>query len=96
MGGLANHELFGGSGYVDLSGALPTLGRIWGVERTREILRVIGIERLLFATDYPIFPYEAYYAVLDAMNLEEHEIAMIARENAKRMLQGLPPLVHEE
>jgi len=33
--------------------------------------------------------------VLDAMELEEHEIAMIAWDNAERMLQGLPPLAHE-
>jgi uncharacterized protein len=92
MGGVAFFEIFGGGGYVDLSGTLPMLGRFFGAQGAGQFLRTLGIDRLLFATDFPIYPYEAYYEVLDAMDLNDDEVAKIARVNAERMLAGRPPL----
>ena len=92
MGGVSFFEVFAGGGYVDLSGTLPVIGRIFGSEGVEQFLRSLGIERLLFATDYPVYPYEAYYEVLDAMSLAGDEIEKIAYANAERMLSGLPPV----
>jgi predicted TIM-barrel fold metal-dependent hydrolase len=54
------------------------------------LLRRIGIDRLLFAIDYPIYPYEAYCGIFDALDLADAEIEKIAHANAERMLAGLP------
>lgn len=91
MGGVSFFEVFAGDGYVDLSGALPVIGRIFGVEGTEQFLRSLGIDRLLFATDYPVYPYEAYYEILDRLAFSDEETSRIAHANAERMLAGLPP-----
>jgi len=91
MGGVSFFEVFAGGGYVDLSGTLPVIGRIFGVEGTEQFLRSLGIDRLLFATDHPVYPYEAYYEILDRLALSDEETSKIARANAERMLAGLPP-----
>ncbi len=92
MGGVSFFEIFAGGGYVDLSGTLPMVGQFFGAEGTARFLRAIGVERLLFATDYPIYPYESYYEVLDALDLSDDEIERIAFANGERMLAGLPPV----
>ena len=96
MGGVSFLECMAGGGYVDISGTLLTLGRILGVQSVASLLRMIGVHRVLFATDYPIYPYEAYYEILDAMELSDWEIERIAYRNAERMLQGLPPLNEDD
>jgi len=50
------------------------------------LLRVIGLDRVLFGTDYPIHPYEQYYAVLDRMRFTPTEVERIAYANAARLL----------
>ncbi len=92
MGGVSFFEVFCGGGYVDLSGTLPVIGRIFGPAGTGQFLRALGIERLLFATDYPVYRYETYYEILDGLDLTAVEIEKIAHANAERMLQGLPPV----
>jgi len=91
MGGVSFFEILAGGGYVDLSGALPRVGSLLGAEGTVRLLRAIGIDRLLFATDYPIYPYDAYYAILDGLDLNDAEVEKIAHANAERMLSGQPP-----
>ena len=51
------------------------------------LLRRIGLERVLFGTDYPIFPYERYYEVLDQMHFTDDEIEQIAYRNAANVLR---------
>jgi len=94
MGGVAFQELLAGGGYVDLSGTLLWLADLYGSKFCERFLRRIGIARLLFATDYPIFAYEDYFAVLDQMAFSDEEVSMIASQNAERFLKCLPPLVH--
>ncbi len=48
--------------------------------------------QVLFATDTPVYQYEAYYEVLDAMKFSADEIERIAYANAERMLNGQPPV----
>ena len=94
MGGIAYLEVLAGGGYVDFSGTLLWLAKLHGVLFCERLLRQIGIDRLLFATDYPIYPYEEYFKILDQMSFSEDEIDRIAWRNAERFLRGLPPAVH--
>jgi len=96
MGGVSFFELLAGGGYVDLSGALLTVSRFFDPPASARLLRSIGIDRLLFATDYPAYPYEAYYEILDVLDLADDEIERIAYGNAERMLSGLPPADPDE
>jgi len=96
MGGVSFLEVLAGGGYVDLSGTLLRIGQFFDPAAVAGMLRSIGIDRLLFATDFPIYPYEAYYAVLDRLDLSEEEIAQIAYRNAERMLSGRPPAANGE
>lgn len=91
LGGVSFLETLAGGGYVDVSGTLPWLADLYGVPFCERLLRRIGVDRVLFATDAPIYPYEAYYEVLDAMKFSDEEIEKIAYANAERMLSGLPP-----
>ncbi len=95
MGGVSFLETFAGGGYVDVSGTLLWLSDLYGVPFCERLLRRIGIDRILFATDFPIYPYEAYEHVFDAMQLSDDEIERIAFANAERMLTGLPPIDRE-
>jgi len=91
LGGVSFLETLAGGGYVDVSGTLPWLADLYGVPFCERLLRRIGVDRVLFATDTPVYQYEAYYEVLDAMSLADDEIEKIGYANAKRMLNGLPP-----
>jgi len=92
MGGVSFFETMVGGGYVDLSGALLQIGSFFDPVGLGRVLRAIGIQRLLFATDFPVYPYEAYYAVLDALDFTDDEVEHIAYKNAERMLSGQSPI----
>lgn len=72
--------------YVDVSGMLLGVCDLWGVAFAERLLRRIGLERVLFGTDYPVFAYERYYAVLDQMNFTDDELERIAYHNAAGIL----------
>lgn len=81
--------------YVDMSAILPEYVHTYGIGRTNEILRSFGVERLLFATDYPdsrvLQPdeiYIAYYDALDQMDFTEEEAKQIAYGNAIDILNS--------
>ena len=95
MGGVAFLEALAGGGYVDVSGTLLWLAELYGAAFCTRLVRRIGVDRILFATDFPIYPYEAYYRVLDAMELTDDEVERIAFANAERMLRGRPPVDRE-
>jgi predicted TIM-barrel fold metal-dependent hydrolase len=92
LGGVSFLETLAGGGYVDVSGTLPWLADLYGVPFCERLLRRIGVDRVLFATDAPVHPYESYYEVLDTMDLADDEIEKIGYANAERMLSGLPPV----
>jgi len=87
LGGISALELLEGECYVDISGALLSLSDLFGIEFCERLLRQIGLERILFGTDYPIFPYERYFEVLDRMGFTDEEIEKIAYKNAARLLK---------
>jgi len=86
MGGVRFLEMIVGGGYVDISGMLLDICELYGVEFAERLLRRIGLDRVLFGTDYPIFPYERYFEVLDRMDFTEGEIEQIAYKNAAKLL----------
>ena len=92
LGGIAFLETIAGSGYVDVSYALLMLAELYGIPFCERLLRRIGIDRILFGTDIPIFTYEDYESVFDAMDLADEDLEKIAFRNAERLLAGLPPI----
>lgn len=86
LGGFGFHEVLGGFGYVDFSGTLLSVCELYGTAFAERLLRAIGLDRVLFGTDYPIHPYEQYYAVLDRMRFTPTEVERIAYGNAARLL----------
>ena len=87
LGGISYLELLEGECYVEISGVLLDLCDLFGVEFCERLLRRIGLERVLFGTDYPIFPYERYFEVLDRMSFTDEEIEQIAYKNAAKLLK---------
>ena len=79
--------------YVDISAILPDYVRTYGVQKTNEILRRFGADRLIFATDYPdnrfLQPdeiYDSYFDILNQMDFTEDEAKQIAHENIAKVL----------
>ena len=86
LGGVRFMDVIPLETYVDISGMLLAVCDLYGVAFAERLLRRIGLERVLFGTDYPVFPYERYYEVLDRMRFNEEEIEQIAYRNAAGIL----------
>lgn len=94
LGGFQFNELIGTDVYVNISAILPDLVDRYGIEETNKILRSFGVEKLVFATDYPdnrkLKPediYDCYFEILDHMDFSHGEIKIICRDNAIRMTE---------
>ena len=79
--------------YVDISAILPDYVRTYGIVKTNEILRAFGVDRLIFATDYPdsrsLPPYEiydSYFDILNQMDFTAEEAEMIAYSNIEKIV----------
>ena len=92
LGGISFLETIVGFGYVDTSCTLLMLADLYGIPFCERLLRRIGLDRILFGTDIPIFTVEQYEPIFDAMSLTREELEKVAFRNAERMLAGLPPL----
>ena len=97
MGAYQWEQLLPTRAYVDISAILPDYVRTYGVEKTNEILRMFGPERLIFASDYPdsrFLPsediYDSYFDILNHMDFTQEEAEMIAYGNIEKLL------THEE
>lgn len=93
MGAFQWERLLAVSCYVDMSAILPDYVRTFGITKTNEMLRAFGVDRLLFATDYPdnrvLQPdeiYNSYFDLLNQMDFTEEEAERIAYGNAKDLL----------
>lgn len=78
---------------VDMSAILPDYVRTYGISKTNDVLRAFGVERLLFATDYPasrlLKPeeiYGSYCDILNRMDFTRDEAERIAYKNIKELL----------
>ena len=67
--------------YVDTSSSLYALAP----ERATEIIRAYGKDRVLFATDYPMWSLEEEMQRFDALALTEEERECIFYKNAERL-----------
>lgn len=93
MGGFQWEQLLPLNCYVDMSAILPDYVRTYGIEKTNAILRAFGVDRLLFATDYPdsryLQPmeiYDNYYNALNHMDFTQNEAERIGYGNVKTLL----------
>jgi predicted TIM-barrel fold metal-dependent hydrolase len=71
--------------YVD-SAASPFL---YAPEVYKRVAEAIGIEKVLFASDYPLMPYKRAFAHLEAAGLSDEDREKALHRNAARLL-GLP------
>lgn len=93
MGGMKWQDAITGCTYVDISSVLPQFCNLYGIEQTNRILRRFGVNRLIFATDYPDVwftktedIYETYCNLLNQMDFTEDEAEQIAYKNIARLL----------
>lgn len=93
MGAYQWEQLLSTRVYVDISAILPDYVRTYGIEKTNEILRMFGAERLIFATDYPdnrfLAPteiYGSYFDILNQMDFTKEEAERIAYGNISQIL----------
>ena len=96
MGAFQWEQLLHTNTYVDFSAVLPAYSAFYGINRTNEIMRMFGPERLIFATDYPdnrsVQPnriYPAYFDILNRMDFTESEANQIARGNIESVLNSM-------
>lgn len=92
MGGFQYEALYGINAYFNISAILPDLVNRYGIEKANRILRSIGTEKLVFASDYPdsrcLKPaeiYDTYFAVLNQMDFTREEAEAICKYNALKM-----------
>ncbi|QSX04674.1 amidohydrolase [Sedimentibacter sp. zth1] len=93
MGGHRWIDALGGCEYVDISTFLPELVNLYGIEQANRVLRNFGVDRLIFATDYPQVRfckteniYERYCDILNQMDFTEEEAEKIAYKNIEKVL----------
>lgn len=74
--------------FTDLSSRLHTVGRPggWTKEEAVAWIRRMGVDRVMFGTNYPWSNPVEYVAVLDSLDLTEKEKALICANNAKRVI----------
>lgn len=93
LGGTQWAECCGLNAWFNLSAILPDLVNQLGVAQANQALRAIGVDKLVFATDYPdsrrlAAPeiYETYFDLLGQMDFTPDEAARICKYNALEML----------
>ncbi len=94
LGGFQYEELMDLPVFCNLSAVLPDLVNRLGTEETNQILRRMGVDRLIFATDFPDSRslksediYETYFDILGKMDFSQEEAKRISMGNALRMLR---------
>lgn len=93
MGAFQWEQILPTRAYVDFSAILPDYVRTYGIDKTNEIFRRFGADRLIFASDYPdnrfLQPdeiYTFYFDILNQMDFSQEEAEMIAYGNIKKIL----------
>ncbi|MCM1298386.1 MAG: amidohydrolase [Firmicutes bacterium] len=94
IGGHRWQDVIGGNEYVDISSFLPEMTELYGIEQTNRSLRAIGVDRLIFATDYPqvykVKPgdiLKTYCDILNMMDFTKEEAEKIAYGNMEKILK---------
>lgn len=96
LGGFQYQELVGVDAYINISAILPDLVNRMGIEKANEVLRMIGVDKLVFASDYPdsrcLKPsdiYDTYLDILSKMDFTQQEAEDICKHNALSMIYGV-------
>ena len=69
--------------HVDCSSSMYALSP----QKTLEIIRAYGADRVLFGTDYPMWSVEKELERFDALNLTQEERELILHSNAERLFR---------
>lgn len=95
LGGFQYKEIYGLNAYCNISSILPDMVTRFGLEGANKILRSIGVDRLVFATDYPdsrcLQPtqiYDTYFEILGKMDFTHKEAECICKYNALKMIDA--------
>ena len=95
LGGFQYEDFYGVNAYFNLSASLPDIVNRFGIEHANQILRSIGVEKLVFATDYPDSRclnaneiYDKYFEILGQMDFTEKEARQICKDNALKMINA--------
>lgn len=93
LGGFQYEEFYGVKAYFNISSILPDIVKRFGIEGANRVLRLIGLDKLVFATDYPdsrhLKPteiYETYFELLSKMDFTLEEAEQICKQNALKMI----------
>ncbi len=93
LGGFQYEDLYGLNAYVNISNILPDIVNQLGIAEANKVLRLIGVDKLVFATDYPdsrcLQPtevYKTYFEMLGKMNFTQEEAEQICKYNALKMI----------
>lgn len=93
LGGFQYEKLYGLKAYFNISSILPDMVKRLGIEGANRVLRSIGVDRLIFATDYPdsrcLQPteiYDKYFEILSGMDFTQEEAERICKHNALTMI----------
>ena len=82
--------------FVDTSSSLATEGKEYGIEphvtslsaeHATTLIRAWGADKVLYGTDYPMWPQDDDLDAFFALGLSEQENRMILSENAKRVFR---------
>jgi predicted TIM-barrel fold metal-dependent hydrolase len=68
--------------YLDISSSIPYLG----MERTKELIRIYGAERILFGSDFPMWDPVLCLEEFNRVDLRDDERELILCKNALRIL----------
>ncbi|MDR1444172.1 MAG: amidohydrolase [Treponema sp.] len=68
--------------YFDVSSSIPYLGR----KRAAELIRLYGVERFLFGTDFPMWDPRRCLEDFYELDLRDDERELILHQNAERIL----------
>lgn len=93
LGGFQYEELIGLNAYFNMSAILPDMVNKLGIKKTNNILRSFGVDKLIFASDYPdsrcLKPneiYDKYFEILEQMDFSQEEAEKICKYNALKMI----------
>ena len=93
LGGFQYEELIGLNAYFNMSAILPDMVNKLGIKKTNNILRSFGVDKLIFASDYPdsrcLKPneiYDKYFEILEQMDFSQEEAEKICKYNTLKMI----------
>ena len=95
LGGFQCEEFYDVNAYFNISSILPDIVNKFGIRKANQILRSIGVEKLVFATDYPDSRtlkandiYKTYFDILGNMDFTEDEARQICKYNVLKMIHA--------